>query len=46
MTQTAHAGYLLLGNAILDEEDAVLVAVARMFDRLLRVHTVIEKIDQ
>src|SRR5829696_1125846 len=27
MTQTAHAGYLLLGNATLDEEDAVLVAL-------------------
>jgi hypothetical protein len=46
MTPTANAGYLLLGNATLDEEDAVLVAVARMFDRLLRVHTVIEEIDQ
>src|SRR5215208_4647150 len=46
MTSTSQAGYLFLGDATLDEEDAVLVAVARMLDRLLRVHTVVQEVDQ
>src|SRR5215210_4861881 len=46
MTSTSQAGYLLLGDATLDEKDAVLVAVARVLDRFLRVHTVVNKVDQ
>jgi hypothetical protein len=41
MTSSAQAGYLLLGDATLDEEDAVLVAVTRVLDGLLRVHSVV-----
>jgi hypothetical protein len=46
MTSTSQAGYLFLGDATLDEEDAVLVAVARVLDRLLRFHTVVQEVDQ
>src|SRR5215212_5228783 len=46
MTSTSQAGNLFLGDATFDEEDAVLVAVTRVLDRLLRVHTVVEQVDQ